>query len=105
MYWSDRVKLIARTRTGLDPIGNPVFTETATEVWADGRSPTRTETASAGAMGMTATHTFRIHTSDYAGQTLVELGGRRLTVYRTFQPGPDEVELHVGEKRGETNAG
>ena len=109
MYFSDRVKLIRRTskkdERGVpitDAIGNQVFTEETTEVWGDRVSPTRAESATAGQMGMVAEATVVVHTDDYAGQTVSELDGHRLIIYRTFSPTPDLVELHMGEKRGET---
>lgn len=108
MYYSDRVKLIRRVSEKnergvsiLDPIGNPIFTEEVTEVWGDRISPTRAESTAAGAQGLVATDTIKVHTTDYSSQTMVELDGRRLSVYRTFKPNPDEIELHVGEKRGD----
>ena len=109
MYFSDRVKLIQRTskkdERGVpitDDIGNPVFEEKATEVWGDRISPTRAESATAGEMGMVAEATVKVHTDDYTGQTVAELDGRRLIIYRTYSPTPDLVELHMGEKRGES---
>lgn len=109
MYYSDRVKLVQKTvqkdSTGaalLDGIGNPVYTETATEVWADVKSPSRAEAAAAGAMGLKASAVVTVHVTDYSGQTVVEIDGDRLAVYRTFKKAED-VELYVTEKRGEAD--
>lgn len=108
MYFSDRVKLIRRTskkdERGVpitDEIGNPIFEEEAKEVWGDRVSPTRAESATAGEMGMLAEATVKVHTDDYGGQTVAELDGKRLIIYRTYRPTLDLVELHMGEKRGE----
>lgn len=109
MYYSDRVKLVQKTvqkdSTGaavLDDIGNPVYAETATEVWADVKSPSRAEAAAAGAMGLKASAVVIVHVTDYSGQTVVEIDGDRMAVYRTFKKAED-VELYVTEKRGEAD--
>lgn len=110
MYYSDRVTLIRRRQEldakgvpVLDDIGNPVYTEESAEVWADLQSPTRAETAAAGAMGLKPSYTVVVHVSDYAGQTIVGLPeGQRLTIYRTFKRGED-MELHVSEKAGDAD--
>lgn len=109
MYYSDRVKLVQKTvqkdsagAAVLDDIGNPVYTETATEVWADVKSPSRAEAAAAGAMGLKASAVVTVHATDYSGQTVVEIDGDRLAVYRTFKKAED-VELYVTEKRGEAD--
>ena len=107
MYFSDRVKLIRRVtqldeagNPVLDDIGNPAYTDESLEVWADLQSPSRAETAAAGAMGLKPSCTVVVHASDYTGQTIVEVAAdKRLTVYRTFKRGED-VELYVTEKAG-----
>ena len=101
MYYSDRVTLVGRT-TSLDAIGNAKHKETKTEVWADVLSPSRAEVTSAGANGLKPSYVVKVHRSDYSGQTVVEVDGRRLTVYRTFRAG-ENVELYVHDKRGESN--
>lgn len=109
MYYSDRVTLIKKVpavgadgNPVLDDIGNPKFDELPAEVWADVASPSRAEVAAAGAMRLKASAVVRIHATDYSGQTAVEIGGDRLTVYRTFRKG-ENVELYVTEKGGEAN--
>ena len=99
MYYSDRVILVGRT-TSLDAIGNAKQEEIKTEVWADVLSPTRAEVTSAGANGLKPSCVVKVHRSDYADQTVMEVDGRRLTVYRTFRGG-ENVELYVHDKRGE----
>ena len=70
-------------------------------MWADLQSPSRAETAAAGAMGLKPSCTVVVHASDYTGQTIVEVAAdKRLTVYRTFKRGED-VELYVTEKAGD----
>lgn len=109
MYYSDRVTLIGKITKldadgvpALDDIGNPKFEEDPAEVWADVTSPSRAEVAAAGTMGLKAAAVVKVHATDYTGQTAVEIGGDRLTVYRTFRKG-ENVELYVTEKGGEAN--
>lgn len=101
MRYSDRVILVSRKQS-LDDIGNARYEETKNEVWADVLSPTRAEVTSTGVKGLKPSYTVKVHRSDYAGQTVVEVNGARLTVYRTFTVGED-VELYVHDARGEAN--
>lgn len=110
MQYSDRVTLIRRAgRKGpdgkpvLDAIGNQVFDEETTEVWADIVSPSRAEVTAAGTRGLVPSATVKVHADDYSGQTVVAVAGQRLTVYRTYRPGPDDVELYVTEKAGDAD--
>ena len=49
--------------------------------------------------GLRASAVVTVHTSDYNGQTVVELNGDRLAVYRTYKKGED-IELYVTEQKG-----
>ena len=109
MLYSDRVTLIkkiaetdAAGAAVLDDIGNHVYTEKASKVWADIKSPSRAEAVAAGTMGLKASAVVIVHVTDYSGQTIVEIDGDRMAVYRTFRKGED-VELYVTEKRGEAD--
>ena len=53
-------------------------------------------------MGLKASAVVTVHVTDYSGQTVVEIDGDRLAVYRTFKKAED-VELYVTEKRGEAD--
>lgn len=98
------VQLIAVTVTGRDDIGNPIRKETATEVWAKLQSITRAEFQAAGAMGLKSSLLVVVPDVDYHGETLVELGEERYTVYRTFLAGENR-ELYVIRKGGEADGG
>lgn len=101
MYFSDRVTLVSRKQS-LDDIGNPKYKETRTKVWADVLSPSRAEAAAAGVRELKPAYLVKVHSCDYAGQTLVEVHGRRLTVYRTYAVG-EVMELYVHDTRGESD--
>lgn len=63
------------------------------EVWADRRSVKRQEFYSALAAGRSADVVFGVQADDYAGQTEVTYDGQSYKVLRSYQTGPDEVEL------------
>ena len=98
------VQLITVTVTGRDDIGNPIRKETATEVWAKLQSITRAEFQAAGAMGLKPSLLVVVPDVDYHGETLVELGDKRYTIYRTFLAGENR-ELYVIRKGGEADGG
>ena len=94
------VTLIAVTVTGRDDIGNPVRKEATTEVWAELKSVTRAEFQAAGAMGLKPSLLVVVPDVDYHGETLVELGTERYSVYRDYRKG-ETRELYVTQKGGE----
>lgn len=98
------VTLIAVTVTVRDSIGTPIRSEVSSEVWAELKSVTRAEFQAAGAMGLKPSMLMVVPDVDYHGETLVELGGARYSVYRTFLTG-EERELYVIRKGGEADGG
>lgn len=91
MYYSDRLTLRTVTKT----LANGAYTTTYAdkEVWADRRSVKRQEFYSALAAGRSADIVFAVHADDYANQTEVTYDGQSYKVLRSYQTGPDEVEL------------
>ena len=98
------VTLIAVTVAGRDDIGNPVRTETSSEVWGELKSIIRAEFQAAGAMGLKPSFLVVVPDVDYHGETLVELKGERYSVYRTFLNGENR-ELYVMRKGGDADGG
>ena len=43
-----------------------------------------------------------IWANEYSEQDTVELGGKKYGVYRTYQPNPEEVELYLERKAGDS---
>ena len=91
MYFSDRITLRAATKTLSG--GSYTTTYVDTTVWADKRSVRRQEFYSALAAGRSADVVFAVHADDYADQTEVTYDGQNYKVLRSYQTGPDEVEL------------
>lgn len=91
MYYSDRITLRTVTKT----LANGAYTTTYSdkEVWADRRSVKRQEFYSALAAGRSADIVFAVHADDYANQAEVTYDGQSYKVLRSYQTGPDEVEL------------
>lgn len=96
---SDVCKLIAVTYT-TDAIGQKVPTETSRTVYCSKRSASRQEFFAAGTTGINPEYVLTLFSHDYSGEEIVEIGGSRYSVYRTYQRTPDDLELHVERKRG-----
>lgn len=104
MYFSDRVKLIDRKVTGTDAVGNQRIEETCKEVWAEIKSPGRSEAATAAARGLMASAVVIVHITDYRGQTAMEADGVRMAIYRTYRKG-EQIELYGSEKQVDSHDG
>ena len=70
-------------------------------VYGNRQSVTQAEFFSAGQQGIDAKYRFTIYASEYGGQTLIEYGGIRYNVYRTYQTKEDLIELYVSEAKTE----
>ncbi|MGV3139442.1 phage head closure protein [Brevibacillus agri] len=91
--WSDLVALVTVT-PGEDEAGYPTDpVETRREVLANQKSVMRSEFYAAAQSGMKADVVFEIHAFEYNGETILEHGGKRYEVIRTFQATPEEIEL------------
>ena len=97
----DVLKLITVEQTQ-DDYGVWRETETATEVFCEVGSVTRTEFFEAGRSGLNPAFVFTIFGDDYNGAEVVEFAGKRYGVYRTYRDG-DDLELYA-ERKGGTNA-
>lgn len=94
------IKLISRTYTYGD-IGNEIVSETSTTIYAKVESITRDEWFSAGKNGIKATYRATIYDFEYNGETVVEIDGQRLSVYRTYSvPYSDLIELYLETQGG-----
>ncbi|MCD8200371.1 MAG: phage head closure protein [Coriobacteriaceae bacterium] len=96
MMYGDVITLIAET-TSQNENGYIVSEETKTEVYADIRSVGRTEFYDAMRSGITVSIIFRIRPYDYSDERLVEYGGKRYHVERTYQTDPDHLEMTCSE--------
>lgn len=91
--------LVTQT-AGIDSSGFKTVSEESDEVWCSIESITQTEFFAAGQNKIKPEYKVTVSVDDYNGQRIVDLDGRRYGVYRTYQPGPDEIELYLEEKAG-----
>lgn len=75
--------------------------EDPVEVFATMHSAGRNEFAAAGQNGFHAAYVFEVWAAEYDDQAEVEYNGKRLSIYRTFGPRPDDkLELYTEERVG-----
>ena len=84
MIWSDKITLIAQT-TIQDEKG---FSETVegehTTVWANKKSVGNKQFYEGMAVGITETLRFDVYTVEYEGQPIIEHGGKRYSVLKSY---------------------
>ena len=72
-----------------------------TDVFAEVKPVGRDEFQAAGVNGYKAQNQFTIWASEYDDQPELEVGGNRLTIYRTYGARPDgKIELYAAERVG-----
>lgn len=96
---STPIYLIGMTYSA-DAIGQRIPTDTSRKVYANVRSVTRSEWATAGQMGLKPELMAVIFEPDYQGEEIVEINSKRYGVYRTFHDANDRLELYLEEKAG-----
>ena len=87
--------------------GNGVEREnrTSRQVFCKKQSVTRTEFFAGGRSGLNPAFVFTVFSGDYHGETLVEYDGRSYSIYRTYQPEDDYMELYVQREGGSNGKG
>lgn len=102
MNRSDEITLIA-CAVEKDSIGNQTYKETArVTVFGDIKSVSREENNSAGSSGYSAVVKIVLYPWDYAGQPFAVVNGEQKFIYRTYQSGPDTLEVYAGRRKGVT---
>lgn len=79
--------------TSYDAIGNPIVTETKTNVLCELKSVGRSEFYNAAVNGMKPEKVFVIHAFEYNKERIVGFEGDRYTVLRMYGEGTEEIEL------------
>lgn len=92
--------LVAITHTP-DGIGQMVPTETFRDIFCRARNVSFNEWAQAGQMGMQPRWKMDVFAADYSGETEAIYKGVRYTIYRTYQPSDDGLELYLEERAGD----
>ena len=98
---SDTLKLISVTRTQ-DAYGVWRSSESSKDVYCEVQSVTRSEFFDAGRNGLNPEFVFKIFFGDYDGEEIVEYGGKRYAIYRTYLAKNDNLELYA-QREGGTN--
>ena len=95
------IKLIPITRTYGD-LRQEIITEgSPVSVLAELSSISRSEFFAAGAAGYKPSLTATIYSFEYSNETIVEIGTKRYSVYRTYNRAEDDkIELYLEEKEG-----
>ena len=100
----DVLSFVAQTYTQ-DAYGVRRPAETEREVFCQIESVTRSEFFGGGRSGLNPEQKFIVFAADYQGESIVEYGGSRYAVYRTYHiPGSDYLEIYTERKGGTLNA-
>lgn len=86
-----------------DGIGQQVPTETARDVFGNVSSVSASEWFDGGQAGLNPEWRITMFAPDYHGESIVEYGGVRYGVYRTYRGRNDAIELYLTRKSGVTN--
>lgn len=78
-----------------DAIGQPISSEVKKELIAEIQSVTQSEFMQGQQDGLSPAYVFKISTFVYSGERIVEFNGERYSVYRTFQPDVNQIELYT----------
>lgn len=95
----DVILLFTVVRTK-DAYGVERETRTSRQIFCKKQSVTRTEFFAGGREGLNPAFVFTVFAGDYSGETLVSYNGQSYSVYRTYQPDADYMELYVQREGG-----
>lgn len=85
--------LISREPAGNDANGQPLYTETRREIFAEELGTKRSEFYAALAAGLRPEKTLSIYEFEYGKEKIVEIDGERYQVLRTYPAGDERLEL------------
>lgn len=94
--YDGEIKLISKIATvARDRRGQIVYSETATPIMCEVVPIARDEFFNGAQVGINPEFEFKINPVEYSGQKIIEYNGRRFSVYRSYQAGPDTLELYA----------
>lgn len=96
---STQIYLISVTYT-TDALKQRVPTEHRRAVFAAMQSVTMEEWTQAGQLGLSPEFRAVVFAPEYNGEEIVEVKGKRFSVYRTYQGKNENLELYLGRKAG-----
>lgn len=100
----DVLFLISVVKT-VDDNGVERETRTSRQIFCRKQSVTRTEFFAGGRSGLNPAFVFMVFRGDYHGETLIEYDGKTYSVYRTYQPDSDYMELYAQREGGSNGKG
>ena len=97
VYFTLIGKSYTKDSTGqMVPSANP----TEANVIGFQKSASQNEYFQAEQAGIRAEGVIEMNIADYSGEDTLSINGKPYTIYRTYEPGPDKIELHYGEMVG-----
>lgn len=84
-----------------DRVGQSIRTRSDVKIQAIRSSISQSEFFSADQSGIRPDFKLDIYSGDYSGQTSLSVDGNDYTIYRTYSPRRDRIELYVGERVGD----
>jgi SPP1 family predicted phage head-tail adaptor len=94
--FDNELKLISRTPTTMrDSRGQVIYTEKSETALCEVVPIARDEFFNGAQVGLNPEYEFKINPIEYSGQKILEFEGRRFSIYRTYQPAPDTLELYA----------
>lgn len=94
------IKLINETYQ-TDSIGQRIPVETSRNVWSHLSSISRAEFSAAGRNGLNPQIMAVTHYSNYNGEKIAEVDGKRYGIYRTYRDSTgDSIEIYMESKTG-----
>lgn len=100
MNQAAKIKLIAKSYT-TSSIGVPVATEVKKTRFAIMTNINQSEYYQAGEQGLKPFACYSIRITEYNGEDEIEVGSKRLTIYRTYNRTDGRVELYTAERKGQ----
>lgn len=99
----NKLTLISDTYSGqTDDIGQPEASPASVDIIAEVREVTQSEFMKGKQDGLSPAYVFRVSSFIYSGQTIVEYLGERFSIYRTYHPDENYIELYVEREVGAT---
>lgn len=93
--YDNEIKLITRTPRGRDKRGQVIYSEKSRATLCEVVPITRDEYFRGAENGIGAEYEFKVNPIEYNHEKIVEYEGRRYSIYRTYQPTADTLELYV----------
>lgn len=98
-----KISLVTEVIT-TNAIGQPISTETTSDIVAEVRSVTRSEFMEGSQNGLSPAYVFRISVFGYSNQRILSYNGTRYAIYRVYEADENYVELYAERQIGPSQA-